>query len=801
MTLYVLNYNNYYNRILKKFDTINEYADYIIYTLETANFNPNDGVNTTHVIGAAVPYDGSGDYLLVVNEFNEIVSRWFIIDGARVRGGQFQLNLRRDLLADFKDDVLNSPCFVEKGNLKVTDPMIFNSEDMTFNQIKTAEYLIQDGTKTPWIVAYISKLAGADEPTGGKQIEYVYDGPFNYTSSTLEQFEGYLDYRSDISPIKVRTSNNMRFEFGQTNYGATIGENVYLDSYYVEVDENGTQTANGNAGLQINLRYRLNTWNAPATARTIFAEAYANWRANSTEYFLENSDLAEIKSYDNKVVRTGQVGEYRYYKINLRQRTEVDSKALPYDTYSSIYNSIFTNSMMSRAGLERTSYSQNGLIAKTEYNLYYLEFTEMTDQIATLTTTISSTRRPTVDAPYDIICMPLKGIELGSDYLGYNQENLVIGLASYIYTALGGGSSTPNIYDVQLLPYCPVARIQEAMVFGLTGGGFVEGKDFNYVKRGEDNFNVIFYVTTASFSNVIGLTLSVPTNSIDFKIANECDKYRLVSPNYASAFEFSATKNDGVQYFEVNCTYKPYNPYIHLNPNWSRLYGKDFNDGRGLVCQGDFSISSLTSAWENYQLQNKNFEQIFKREIESMELKNNISAAKDWVNMFTGTASGAVAGGASGAMMSGGNPYAALGGAIAGGVASLGGGIADLSTNQVLRNDALDYAKDMYGYRLGNIQATPLSLTKVSSFDINNKIYPFVEYYTCTNVEKQALRNKIKYNGMTVMRIDTLNNFISNEESYVKGKLIRIEDTIEDYHIVNELGREVNLGFFIKGED
>jgi hypothetical protein len=151
--------------------------------------------------------------------------------------------------------------------------------------------------------------------------------------------------------------------------------------------------------------------------------------------------------------------------------------------------------------------------------------------------------------------------------------------------------------------------------------------------------------------------------------------------------------------------------------------------------------------------------------------------------------------------MSGGNPYGMAIGAVAGGVASLGGGIADLSTNQALRNEALDYAKDMYGYRLGNIQATPLSLTKVSSFDINNKIYPFVEYYTCTPVEKNALRNKIKYNGMTVMRIDTLNNFISNEESYVKGKLIRIEDTIEDYHIVNELGREVNLGFFIKGED
>ena len=159
MTLYVLNYNNYYNRILKKLDSIGEYSEYVIYTLETANFNPNDGVNTTHVIGASVPYNGEGNYLLVVNNDFKIVSRWFIIDGARIRGGQYQLTLRRDLLADFKDEVLNSPCFVEKGNLRMTDPMIFNSENMTFNQIKTSEILLKDKSKCPWIIGYYAKNA------------------------------------------------------------------------------------------------------------------------------------------------------------------------------------------------------------------------------------------------------------------------------------------------------------------------------------------------------------------------------------------------------------------------------------------------------------------------------------------------------------------------------------------------------------------------------------------------------------------------------------------------------------------
>ena len=103
----------------------------------------------------------------------------------------------------------------------------------------------------------------------------------------------------------------------------------------------------------------------------------------------------------------------------------------------------------------------------------------------------------------------------------------------------------------------------------------------------------------------------------------------------------------------------------------------------------------------------------------------------------------------------------------------------------------------MYTYNLGNIQALPMSLSKSSAFDINNKVFPFLEYYTCSTVEKTALRDKLKYNGFTIMRVGKLEEFVQNEESYMKGKLIRIETGgKDDFHIMNELGKEVNLGFF-----
>ena len=245
--------------------------------------------------------------------------------------------------------------------------------------------------------------------------------------------------------------------------------------------------------------------------------------------------------------------------------------------------------------------------------------------------------------------------------------------------------------------------------------------------------------------------------------------------------------NNGIQYFNVDCDYKPFSPYIHINPNFSELYGQDFNDARGLICGGDFSLPKVTNAWANYQQNNKNYEQIFNREIQNMQVTHKYQMIQGGVQAIAGVAQGAVSGAALGG----------VGGAIAGGVASLAGGVADQVINQKLYNEALDYKQDLYGMQLGNIKAIPNSISKVSPYNPNNKIFPVLEYYTCTETEKQALKNKIKYNGMTVGRIGTINEFLQPDYSYIKGKLIRLE-TIEDTNYLNEIASEIYKGVFIK---
>ena len=94
------------------------------------------------------------------------------------------------------------------------------------------------------------------------------------------------------------------------------------------------------------------------------------------------------------------------------------------------------------------------------------------------------------------------------------------------------------------------------------------------------------------------------------------------------------------------------------------------------------------------------------------------------------------------------------------------------------------------------LKILPYTLTIVSSFDINSKIWPFLEYYTCTEEEKEALEKKIQYESMTVMRIDLIGTYFgaSEEKHYLKGELIRNEEIAEDNHIFEAIYAE-----FVKG--
>lgn len=210
-------------------------------------------------------------------------------------------------------------------------------------------------------------------------------------------------------------------------------------------------------------------------------------------------------------------------------------------------------------------------------------------------------------------------------------------------------------------------------------------------------------------------------------------------------------------------------------------------------------MTQVQDQFINYQLQNKNYNLIFDRQMQSMDLKHKIGNEEDIWNVVTGTISGA-AGGLTGGALVGGGVGAGIGAAV-GGAAALAGGLRDISLNKKLRADEADSARTIQSLSIGNIQAMPDTLTKVTAQNQNNKLFPFIEIYRATQIELDAFVNYIKWNGMTVGIVDQLNKWYNPSEeastNYIEADIIRL-DIPDDSHIVSEIANELRKGVYIE---
>lgn len=814
MTLYILKYNNYYNRIVKSFDTMEEYEPYVTYTLQATNFNPNDGVDTQHVFGVG-EYDGTGDYLIALDEDGNIASRWFIIDTVRTRAGQYQVTLHRDLVVDYTNVITNSPMYIEKATLTDSDPMIWNNEGVSVNQIKTNEYTLQDDSRCAWIVGYMNR----DDDGGDLTVEY--SNP--EVNVILPEGTSIYDYVSQFESYKLK-STSLQFEFGLKNNKLFSGHIA---------------------------TYNNNNWSITGIGRTVYEQTFPFiWRSDiyisqsiSIDRLKETLD-AIPKDILNSVlpmyINTGHTFNYLNYEEALKQNGKIvqtsDGKQYKLSVKEESTDYVREKipditSIDSQQGLPTYMMNKMKPLNKgtPSFNMYWTEekvtvtYTPASYVTSTVTIPTSNSRAHLNDAPYDMFCIPYSEEGLSFSIIDssgkYNASGISIAKdgALSVAQSIGEKMGKGKVYDIQLLPYCPlegwyidngvftkrVSRISE------TGkGGYVSSEVFY-----DTNSSIIVFFSTSSSGSynseqihVINsqtneeLTLPLPIENK--KLTNECDIYRLCSPNYNGQFQFNSSKIGGISGFNVDYTYVPHSPYIKISPNFGGLYGQDFDDSRGLICQGDFSISYLSDAWETYKVQNKNYLNIFNRQVENMEVTQDVQRKQQVFNAVTGSISGGISGAMAGSAA---GPYGAIAGAVVGTAASSIGGALDVKYGDILRNEALDYTKDMFNYQLDNIKALPDSLANVTAFTKNNKIFPILEYYTCTEEEKLAIANKIAYNGMTVMRIGKISDFISNtwsykditSKNYIKGQLIRFNDDGEDYHIVKSIANELYKGVYL----
>ena len=880
-------YNNYFNRIIKGFSTLAEYIsnidpDDIFLYEKTINFSFEDNVSTELIMNDC-PF--AADYLLLLEANGAINSRWFVMEEIYTRNKQRKYVLRRDVVFDFKDKLLSSSAFIQKAMLSDDDSFIFNSEGMSFNQVKKSETLLKDVSRCAWIVGYIAKNAAPTDITISVPDEDFEYKTINDIATAMGVSEGdlasLLNFDSS-NTNEARFTNSVQFRYfwnsGQTFSVDQWNRDKYKPDFSAKISLAHEPAPFNTETVLFQASYGINFQNYFVDAVIAHkASILASMSSITSRVYLTSNQLEILRTFLNTPIYYN--GEY--YTLSLSITGAQDEPRIGYSAITTwpAIKAAFDDAVSAYPGSLHVV--NNGELAIfTNSTVVYIHLDKISDiagVISGITTKISSARRVVANQVFDMFAIPYGELNVIGDQMFNTKAESALTIAAAIAKELDTAC-----YDIQLLPYCPITDIVNGISVDLTG--LTEDKEFNYISKtnttvrqlkmslinrvypdagsstgyyaeiifqvnkaaaditgagiegplfesstytltvidastteititaethltsnpgsfffpyyeynGYERYSVIFWANKNSFSRILNYSLALKDS---VKVESECNKYRLVSPNYQGSFDFNVAKNGGkVDYFIAECTYKPYTPYLKIAPAFDYLYGTNFGDCRGLICGGDFSLPRFSSAWENYELNNKNYQNIFNREIQNLDFEQNLNMRESLITGGLGIITSGAIGAGAGAKVGGG--YGAIAGAIIGTAVSAVGYAADIDILGQRQREQKAFAIDKFNYQLGNIKALPYTITKVGSFDINSKIWPFLEYYTCTDEEKTALLNKIEYESMTVMRVGIIGEYIGVERHYLKCELIRNEEIAEDNHIFEALYNELAKGVYI----
>lgn len=543
---------------------------------------------------------------------------------------------------------------------------------------------------------------------------------------------------------------------------------------------------------------------------------------------------ATLMSYNNKLVTFDNINYYRIRIVRQNNYTR------PIDYFTLENGNIVPSANNNlKSGIRWSAGSQGGrtIVAPNintdntmietffEHAWFDIQYEKVTADL--LTSSIqpqgSTDRLSLNDCAYDMICLPYGAIDFkvtkGDSILSKTSSaEASIGIARAIAAELGSA-----LYDMQLLPYCPwQAAVNDYVTNGfinitgtvspgsqtLASGCWFGVYKISAPNETADRANTVSFGLWCPQSHGtfnITHTIEMPEeNSEAYKVFNACKKFRLVAPNYSSIFEFNPLKNGGVTVFNVDYNYRPFNPYIHIAPTFDGLYGVDTNDNRGLILQGDFSVGYYSDKWAEYQIQNANYSNIFDRQLANIDSNQKLEREQTrtqygWniASEFMGLGGGLK--GASAAPPGWGTLIGGIAGTVGGGVGSIIGSKLDERWMNWRLDEERSYAIDMYNLNLGNVKAQPYGLAKSDALTENFKFFPFIEEYDCTEKEVEIFKSKLKYDGMTVDAIGTIADYLPEgdyEFQKVKGRMIMIENIVDDFHVADDIYTEVNKGFY-----
>lgn len=771
--LVLFKWNNYKNKICKGRPQISDGIEYTDRAGQTAiKFNPNDGINTSHILN--INYnDFNYDYILEIENGTLVTRSWFITEVVRKQQGQVLVKLVRDIVTDYFESIKENQMMIFRGYCPDDNSAIYNKEGMQFNKIKKSETLLKDYSKTAWIIGYVPLGLTFQDQT------LTFTSPELSNIESISSIEALPFYHKDKT---VYIKNNaqayayMKFRNGSKVYdktGLLMYGNGELISPVTLMSINYITT----------IGYDKRQENSQSIRNA--TEAFSNYYDTNIYQVVKGNDThqlfwEDLLNLENKIYNDTSVG--KYYKIRfIKERTQqFDYGNIVGNSFAQrVYNDVVNNLTIHEAVSELDLNKPVGT-CRMAVDVYRFELEEVLNNQSynVATNNFTNDTLHVNNQPYKMFAFPLDPTAIR--YVLDDEsvfENLGIAINSFLSTWT---KDNGRILDLQVMPYFPepgrFATYQGEDVIDIYQMPKFEIKDGN-----NQTVAIGLWIKEDSFRFFMNNSYQV----YDKKVENETEVYRLTSPHYESMFEFNPVQMGGWTSLKIECTYKPYQPYVHVLPQYliGSLYGdENFEDARGLVSNCNYSLPISSELWATFQRTNSTYQLTFDREIQNLEVEQNVQRAKEISGALLG---GAVAGSKLG-------PAGIAVGGISSGLTA--------GFNEYARQEQMDYKRDIFSYNLQNIKAQPQTLTKVSGLDINNRLFPILEHYSCTQEEKLYFRNFLYYNGYRIERIGKLKDFVNSAQdyNYIEAEILRLEANIEA-HELDYLSQTLRNGIYFAG--
>lgn len=831
------NFNNLSNKMCIVYDRIELYPQPVFEA--TVNFRPGDGVSTSLVLMykdnvLAPPVNLEPDYAIVcADSGGGIESRWFVTESVRLSDSKFSLQLQRDVAADYKSNIMESVAFVKRGWVDKSNPLIFNSENGSYNQLLRERIDLKDRSGLGGYIAFLAPnfISNYSSDPSKLEIQLISDkiSAELLFGNPTDGEKGQYKYCWGMSEGSTQKSLVMRTNapFGLPNQSESIStlsftvgpwagpgiQKYNYDAYQITFYSDGSDplvepVPFGPTERNFPTFKYGASWSAivkpPISMVTDLAKSIVNeftnyiWNQTNIDEFVysqvsatgaagSSEDIAFLATQVDKIALTEVTKYYQllYNQTNTPNNTTLKLTGDFKEQFESFIQTVTSGRFVPYT--EAPAAKQEG----TTLDLAYYNINFEWRRISSSTLKLPLTAKYVNDCPYYIMCIPDMGLQLHSDGKTWTQKVN----AFQIYTQLQLYYNE-FVYDVQYVPYLPlvqdnynngVVMLPDKTQVGLattTEGAIEAGVYF----AGTDRFWFDLILDTTSLNNFSTLS------AINTKVQCETVFGRLCSMDGSTSLDINLAKNNGLSQVRINCRYAPYQSYISVQPYWSSFYGANIGlkDTRGLNIVTSNTVTRVNDAWRNYILQNQNYQAIFDRQLQSMDTQFDIqagAAARDILFNLGNTIFGA-----------------ATSGSMASAALTTAGGAASLTQQALAYEDMANSFKDkrslnvdMFNLQNGNIKARANTLSKVNAMSPIYNTWPYIEIYEATAVERAALSTYITEFSMNIGALTSqLSAYVTpnpNARKYIQADIVRLNGKF-DAHMADTIKSVISNGIY-----